>query len=98
MLAYKLFRVKKNGQITSLFINKTEPLPRERWLEAQSYPTKGFALRPGWHCTHKPLAPHLSMVGRRWFKVRILDFEVLQRPIKQGGRWYIAGLIKILGE
>lgn len=51
VVAYKLFRELKSGEITSLFINKKVKLPFNEWLEAESYPTKGFAVRPGWHCT-----------------------------------------------
>ena len=64
MKAYKLFRVLKSGHITSLFINKRRKLPYNEWLEAESFPTKGFALRPFWHCTEKPEAPHLKNEGR----------------------------------
>ena len=95
-LAYKLFRVKKDGAITSLFINKSVPLEQGKWLTAHCFPTKGFKVRPGWHCTHAPCAPHLSEKGRVWRKVAMLAWEVIDRPKKQGGRWYIARWIKII--
>lgn len=44
--SYKLFRVLKSGEITSLFINKKERLQKGIWLEAKSYPTDGYKLRP----------------------------------------------------
>jgi hypothetical protein len=59
MIVYKLFRQLKNGDITPLFINKTK-LPFNEWMNAESHPTKVFALRPFWHCTSTPSAPHLS--------------------------------------
>jgi hypothetical protein len=44
-------------------------------MNAESHPTKGFALRPFWHCTSTPSAPHLSekvgYVVKEW-KLRIL--------------------------
>lgn len=98
MIAYKLFRVLKNGSIRSLFINKDQDLPVGCWLRAGKYPTKGFAIRPFWHCTKKPIAPHLSMKGRKWFKVEIKDFTSFDRPKLQGGKWYLAKQMKILGE
>ena len=96
MIAYKLFRVLKDDSISSLFINKKRRLPINIWLEAESFPTKGFAVRPYWHCTSNPIAPHLSMKGRAWFKVEMEDFEEFNRPKAQGGLWYLAKKIKII--
>ena len=73
MIVYKLCRKLANGEITSLFINKTERIVFNKWLHAENHPTKGFALRPGWHCTAKPDAPHLSSKGRVWVKVEIAN-------------------------
>jgi hypothetical protein len=95
MIAYKLFRELKSGEITSLFINKTRRLTLNKWLKAESYPTKGFTLRPFWHCTEKPYAPHLSNKGRIWLKVEMREFEEYERPISQGGKWFLAKKIKI---
>lgn len=96
MIAYKLFRKLKSGEITSLFINKTRRLPLNEWLEAEEYPTKGYAFRPYWHCTAQPLAPHLSEKDRVWLRVEMEDFTVQQRPEHQGGKWFLAKKIKIL--
>lgn len=94
--AYKLFRLKKNGKITSLFINKKVELPFNKWMKAYSYPTKGFAVRPGWHCTHSPNAPHLGTKGRVWCKVEIRNFTEFKRPENQGGLWYLADEMRII--
>jgi len=96
MIAYKLFRQLKSGEITSLFINKTSRLQKNNWLEAESYPTKGYKLRPFWHCTHQPNAPHLSEKNRVWLKIEMKDFIEFNRPKYQGGKWYLAKYIKIL--
>ena len=97
MIAYKLFRKLKDGNITSLFINNTRRLPVNEWLEAENIPTKNFKIRPYWHCTGSPIAPHLSMKNRVWMKVEIEDNPiVMNRPEKQGGVWYLAKRIKIL--
>tara|TARA_Y100000310_G_scaffold186813_1_gene186937 strand:- start:430 stop:642 length:213 start_codon:yes stop_codon:yes gene_type:complete len=42
MFGYKLFRVRKDGTLGSLFINKKERLPIGKWIKAESYPTKGY--------------------------------------------------------
>ena len=96
MIAYKLVRRMKDGSLSSLFIGKRNRLKTLEWLDAQCIPTKGFAVRPGWHCTQNPSAPHLSKNGRVWVKVDMRDYEEFQRPESQGGMWYIANKIKIL--
>lgn len=96
MVAYKLFRVLKSGEITSLFINKKVRLQYDVWLDAEEHPTKGFKFRPYWHCTEKPIAPHLSEKGRIWLKVEIEEYEIFDRPENQGGKWFLAKKIKIL--
>ena len=98
MKVYKLFRVLKDGSITSLFINKKRKLPIGVWLDAESYPTKGFKYRPKWHCTSKPNAPHLSMKNRKWYVVEIENFTLFQRPSSQGGDWYLCDKMKIIEE
>ena len=100
-IAYKLFRELKDGSLTSLFINKSRRLPIGEWMEAENYPTKGFAERPGWHCTAIPNAPHLKMElkcgeKRVWRAVAIEEYSEFKRPINQGGMWYLAERMKII--
>lgn len=98
MIAYKLFKVRKNGTIGPLFINKRQVIEPYKWLKAELHKTKGFAVRKGWHCTAQPEAPHLSMRGRAWYKVEIPNTSVLYvRPVSQGGYWYLAPKINVLG-
>lgn len=96
MKAYKLVRYMKDGSISPLFINKKSRLEFNKWLEAEEYPTKGFAIRKGWHCTLKPEAPHLSKKDRVWVEVVVDDFEYFDRPISQGGTWVLAQKMKIV--
>lgn len=96
MLAYKLCRILKNGEITSLFINKKKRLAFNEWLEAECYPTKGFAVRPFWHCTSEPIAPHLSEKNRVWVAVSMDEYTEYLRPESQGGKWYLAKRIKLM--
>ena len=98
MIAYKLVRQRKDGTLGSLFINRKDVLQKDVWLTAKPYPTKGFAVRPGWHCTKFPEAPHLSMNGRVWVKVDIEEFKEFKRPESQGGIWFIANRMKILSD
>ena len=30
-------------------------------MQAECYPTKGFAIRKGWHCCFEKNAPHVKM-------------------------------------
>lgn len=95
MIAYKLFRELKSGDITSLFINKSKKLEKGIWMEAECFPTKGYKVRPFWHCTSKPIAPHLSEKNRVWLKVEMEEYTEFKRPKSQGGKWYLAQRIKI---
>jgi len=100
MIAYKLFKTRKDGSIGPLFINARAHLKEGVWYEAEDHPTKGFAHRPGWHCTLQPVAPHLAMVTttqrREWYEVEIEDYTFHDRPLSQGGRWALANRMRIL--
>ena len=96
MIAYKLVRQLKSGKLTPLFINKTQEIKFNKWFKSKCYPTKGFKVSQGWHCTSTPNAPHLSPKGRVWVKVEIDDYEEMQRPQSQGGLWYLADKIRFL--
>lgn len=98
MKAYKLVRKMKDGSLSSLFINKTKRLPIGIWMKAEEHNTKGFAFRPGWHCTLKPEAPHLSPKGRVWVEVEVDDFTYEKRPESQGGTWLLAKAMRITKE
>ena len=96
MIAYKLCRQLKNGDITSLFIDKKKRMVFNKWMQSESHPTKNFKLRPFWHCTENPIAPHLSKRDRVWIKIEIEDFTEYLRPESQGGKWFLANRIKLL--
>jgi hypothetical protein len=94
--AYKLFRQRKNGSLGPLFINRRLVIEPGVWMPAECHPTKGFAVRPGWHCGWRPLAPHLTDRGRVWCEVEIHDYVKLQRPDHQGGLWLLANYLKLV--
>ena len=96
MIAYKLFRERKDGTLGPLFINAKMRVPIGQWLPAEDHPTKGYAHRPGWHATLQPIAPHLSTKGRVWVKVEIEDYRKFDRPQSQGGTWVLAKRMKVL--
>jgi transposase len=94
--AYKLLRLRCNGTLGPLFINRRQVIQPGVWLEAENWPTRGYAVRPGWHVTLQPIAPHLSMVGRVWRAVEIRDYEQLKRPAAQGGTWLLAKWMRVM--
>lgn len=101
MVAYKLFSDRGDGLLSPLFINVKQRLVEGKWYEAEEHPTKGFAVRPGWHCTLRPEAVHLVMnpkgkPARVWAKVEVDGYQVKRRPKNQGGTWLIAKRMKIL--
>lgn len=90
MKAYKVLRKLKDGNLYPLFINKKQSTPFGVWMQAECYPTKGFAIRQGWHCCYKPYAPHLSMElangeKRVWVECEVEDCQSYNRPESQGG-------------
>ena len=97
-IVYKLVRKRKDGTLGPLFINAKLRIPMHEWLEAENHPTKGFAHRPGWHCTLEPIAPHLSERGRVWVECICQNFQKFSRPQSQGGTWVLAERIKFLRE
>ena len=94
--AYKLVRQRKDGTLGPLFINAKMRIPLDTWLAAEDHKTKGYAHRPGWHCTLTPEAPHLSEKDRVWCQVEVRDFEILERPGSQGGKWILAKYMKVV--
>lgn len=96
-VGYKLFRQRRDGTLGPLFINKRQVVPVGEWLDAEAHPTKGFAVRPGWHACLQPVAPHLREGGDRvWAKVELSDFRLYDRPESQGGTWVLANRLRVL--
>jgi hypothetical protein len=96
--AYKLLRVRKDGTVGPLFINQRQRIPVGEWLNAEPHRTKGYAFRPGWHCTATPNAPHLTTKGRVWYEVRIMGFVRHKRPQYQGNLWFLAQQMKLVAR
>lgn len=101
MIAFKLFKQRRNGTLGPLFINARQVVPVGEWLQAEDHPTKGFAHRPGWHCTFTPHAPHLTETpksgpARVWAKVEVEDVTTYDRPESQGGAWVLAERLRVL--
>jgi hypothetical protein len=96
MIAYKLFRRRKDGTLGSLFINRRAEIPVGTWLNSQAHRTRGYAYRPGWHCTLEPQAPHLRQTGDRvWYQVELEGVERFARPASQGGAWLLARRMRV---
>lgn len=96
MTGYKLFRLRKDGTLGPLFINRKQRLVPGVEYYAEEHPTKGFAVRPGWHICSKKSAPHLSKRGRVWAEVEFGGYSSHLRPKSQGGLWYTANRMTIL--
>ena len=98
---YKLFRLRRDGTLGPLFINRKQVVPVGELLPAEDHPTKGYAHRPGWHACTEQHAPHLKMnlaSGERrvWCRVELTDVLVEHRPESQGGKWYLAQGLKVV--
>jgi hypothetical protein len=100
--AYKLFKLRANGTLGPLFINARQVIPVGQWLDAEDHQTKGFAHRPGWHCTSAPHAPHLALhpksgPRRVWCLVEIAGrVKRYDRPLIQGGAWFLAPRMRVV--
>lgn len=100
--AFKLFKMRKNGTLGPLFINARQVVPVGEWLQAEDHPTKGFAHRPGWHCTKEQSAPHLAKAPKNgqqrvWCEVEIAgSVTPFERPVNQGGTWFLAERMRVV--
>lgn len=93
---YKLLHRRADGSLGPLFINASQRIPVGKWLKAEAHLTKGYAFRPGWHCTTQPVAPHLRTTGDRvWCKVSLVAVSKFDRPESQGGTWLLAKWMRI---
>lgn len=74
---YKLFeRDKRTGKLYPLFIGKKEETKVGEWIHAEYLPTKGFAVRMGWHLgANVPSAPHLIGADGTYTSRRGKNFE-----------------------
>ena len=95
MIGYKLFRLRKDGTLGPLFINRKQRLEVGKLYRAEEHRTTGYAFRPGWHICSEMNAPHLSKEGRVWAMVWFDDYTSHVRPELQGGLWYTANKMKI---
>lgn len=99
LTVYKLFRL-KDGKLFPLFINRKVETKIGEWLKAECFPTKGFAVRQGWHCCLKPIAPHLKLrlangEQRVWVECDALNCTTYNRPESQGGTWVLAQDLRV---
>jgi len=96
-IGYKLFRVRKDGSLGPLFINRKQRIEVGVTYPAEDHPTKGFAHRMGWHICSIKSAPHLRQGGDRlWAMVEFSDWTPHPRPKSQGGLWYTANRMRVL--
>ena len=60
MRGYKLFEMDRKGNLHPLFIGTKQITPVGEWIKGEVIPTKGYAVRPGWHIGMIPDAPWLK--------------------------------------
>lgn len=74
--AYKLFII-KGGKLYPLFVKANEPVPINKWIEAEIGPMVDgkvksklgkLAFRPGWHSGNMPIATHIGGKSERGLK------------------------------
>lgn len=94
--AYKLFRIRRDGSLGPLFIDRSLVVPPGKWLKAKAIHARGFKFRPGFHACAKPEAPHLVTTGRRWCRVQLKGVTKHVKPLAQGGLWYTARQMKLV--
>lgn len=100
MKGFKLFRQRKDGTLSPLFINRKQVIEIGVEYFSEDHPTKGFKHRPYWHICDRPIAPHLSMElktgeKRIWAEVEFEDYTEMPRPPSQGGTWYLANKMTV---
>ena len=103
MIVYKLVRKLKDNKLYPLFIDKKRSYVFHEKRYAECIPTKGFALRTGFHCCIKPYAPHLKMKlsngeNRVWMECEVEDYTFYDRPESQGGKWVLANILTAIRE
>jgi hypothetical protein len=102
VIAFKLFRVRNDGTLGPLFIDTSTVVPVGQWLTGKCVPTKGFAVRQGWHAASAPVAPHLALrpkgkARRVWCKVELAGTIVRKAvPKAQGAQWLIAQRMRVI--
>ena len=76
-IGYKLFEMDmRTKELYPLFIGKNEPTKMGIWIKAEHIPTKGFAVRSGWHIgANLPSAPHLIGANGTYVSKRGKNFE-----------------------
>lgn len=102
-IAYKLVRMRKDGTLGPMFIQRGR-LYKLGVKEIASFmctPPHGFTKRPGFHCCTQPRAPHIKLKlknGERrvWCEVEVEDYTEFHRPECQGGTWLLAKYMTIL--
>ena len=68
--AWKLLRVRRDGSLTPLFINRQQTIPLNQWLPAEDHPTTGYQHRPGWHAAPRTVTVHEALPRTESGKVK----------------------------
>lgn len=94
---YKLMRMRKDGTLGPLFINRSQRIRPGKWLWYQDYYTRGYAHRPGWHALLEPHAPHLKLRSDRvWCRVDLQYVSEWETPGAYGHVWLLAKRMRVV--
>lgn len=102
MIAYKLLRVRRDGSLGPLFVDRGLRLkPNFIHIARKDCKHPGLAHRPGFHCCAKPEAPHMKLrlkngEVRVWCRVQIMCYTKHVRPEAQGGTWFTAKYLQVI--
>ncbi len=93
---WKLLRLRADGTLGPLFINRKQVIEVGKFYPAEDHPTPGYQHRPGWHAAPRKHAPHLTTKGRVWARVELSGAVKIKRPAAQGGFWLLARGMTVL--
>jgi hypothetical protein len=107
MKAFKLFRVRRDGSLGPVIINRGQRVPVGKWLKCEDHSDKarsyGVAVRVGFHATKEAHAPHLTngskqaiTDNRTWFVVELRKVRAEHRGVDGGSDWYVAEQMRVL--
>lgn len=105
--AYKLFRVRRDGSLGPVIINRGARIPVGEWLECEDHSGKaksyGVAVRVGFHACAEPVAPHLTKPSKKadadnrtWYAVELEGAVEMHRGVDGGSDWFVARRMRVV--
>lgn len=100
MLMYKVMRIKSDGMLYSVNVNRNKPYNIDEWVNAEYILTKHYHDRKGFYGFEKPdskkYKDKLHRGDRRiWVECEVADYEIVYNAHDQVN-WVIAQKMKII--